>query len=226
MWIGPYGNPSEFKDPAIGLGASRVGWGASGTFTNGGGWAVGGAQKHLQYTMTWPFLRYWQVADLEDLVPPNELLTVLVATSYEVNAIPPQMTDLSVLGVGTHNLSVVPAGEPWQFSWEGEGTLSVPGYGQVGPGLYDGVGTGEWFAVTREEPAEPLEASETILFGGNMVLTFGNVRRYEHRKIRGQGNTGMRLKMPDGFQVTPYSAPSANDYSSVSIGLIETGAWE
>lgn len=226
MWIGPRDNPIEFKDPATGMNASRVGWGASGTYVTGGGWATRGKETHLQYTLTWPFLRGHQVAELEDALDTNEILTVLVATAYEINAIPPGKTRLSVLGPGTHDLSYVPAGEEWQFSWQGDGLLSVPGYGLVGPGLYNGVGTGSWFTIERPEPPEEFEPSDTVPYDGDMVLTFGNVRRYGHKPMRGMGNTGMRLKMPDGIQVTGYSAPSANDYSSVSINLIETGAWE
>lgn len=226
MWIGPYGEPSEFKDPATGLGAGIKGWGTSGVYTSGGAWAVSGAQTHLEYSLSWPFLRGNQVSKLLSLVPPNELLTVLVATAYEVNAIPPNMTELARLGSGDHNLSYIPAGQKWQFSWEGDGELAVPGYGLVGPGLYDGVGTGGWFTVTRPEPPEDMDASDTNDYGGNMVLTFGDVRRYHHHKTRGMGNTGMRLRMADGITVTQYSAPSANDYSSVTVNLLETGAWE
>ena len=226
MWIGPYGNPGRFKNPATGMGASRLGWGVSGTFVTGGAWAVGGSETHIQYTLTWPFLRSWEVAELEELVSTSDLLTVLVATAYEVNAIPPTKTSLSALGPGTHNLSIVPAGEEWQFSWEGEGAIEVPGQGLVGPGMYEGVGTGDWFSVTRPDPPEGTEDSDAFNYDGDMVLTFGDIVRHTHKKIRGQGNTGMRLKMPEGFQVTSYSAPSALDYHSVTITLIETGAWE
>lgn len=226
MWIGPYNEPVEFKDPATGMTANRVGWGASGTYVTGGGWAVGGRETHLQYNLNWPFLRAWQVSLLEDAVDPSELLTVLVATAYEINAIPPSKTSLSALGAGTHALSIVPAGERWQFSWEGQGAIEIPGHGLVGPGLYDGVGTGEWFSIFRPEPPEDMDPSDADEYGGDMVLTFGDIVRYKHVKTRGRGNTGMRLKMPEGVQVTEYSSPSANDYSSVTLTLVETGAWE
>lgn len=225
MWIGPFGEPSYFKDPATGMGATRAGWGQSGTYTNGGGWAVGGTETHLQYSLSWPFLRSHEIARLEDIVSTSDLLTVLVATAYEVNAIPPQMTNLSRLGPGEHHLSIIPEGETWQFSWAGDGELFVPNHGLVGPGMYSGTGTGGWFTVALPEPDEEGETHEED-YGGDMVLTFGDVRRYEHVKTVGRGNTGMRLRMPDGIQITEYSAPSAINYSAASLSLVETGFWE
>lgn len=229
MWIGPYGNPSEFKDPATGMSASRVGWGTSGTYITGGGWAVSSADQHLQYNLTWPFLRSLQVADLEDLVLNGELLTVLVATAYEVNAVPTGMTDLAKLNAGEHDLSIVPEGEHWQFSWEGEGELIIPDYGLVGPGMYSGVGTGGWFTISRpplEEEEGGDEQTDAENYGGDMVLTFGDIVRHQHRKTRGRGNSGMRTMGTEPLQVTEYSAPSANNYHSATLSLIETGAWE
>ena len=226
MWIGQGTDLTRIKDPATGMGATRSGWGVSGVYTTGGAWAVGGPETHLQYTLNWPFLRSHEVAELEEILDPDALLTVLVATAYEVNAIPPNKTNLGTLGAGVHQLSVVPEGESWQFSWAGDGELLVPNHGMVGPGLYSGTGDGDWFTVTRPEPDFDEGDSHEQVYYGDMVLTFGGVRRYEHKKTRGRGNTGMRLKMPDGIQVTEYSAPSAVNYSSVSVGLVETGAWE
>lgn len=224
MWIGPYGEPSKFKPPASGLSATRSGWSASGIYVTGGAWAVNSTDSHLRYSFTWPFLRSHEVAELEELVYEGELLTVLVGTAYQVNAIPERMTNLSYLGEGEHNLSVVPVGQKWQFSWAGDDQLIIPEHGLVGPGLYEGTGTGDWFTVTRPAPPEELEDTH-LEYNGDMVLTFGDIVRTSHKKTRGRGNTGMRLS-GEGFRVTEYSAPSALDYHSVTIDLIETGAWE
>lgn len=241
MWIGSNGNLVEFKDPATGINSTPVKWGAYGTLLNGGGWGKSSVGGHQEFTLNWPFLRGEQVAELLEILQTGDLLDVLVATSYEINALsyrvanpgsscaeservatPVEMqrqSNLPPFGrrfarLSRFRVGTLPTGKNTRFIWWGSGNVQFGSRSLLPGRVYEfGKETETYISI----PAG------TIVYGMRLVIDAPWENVYQFRQ--GMGHSGVRVKQ-DSFQVTHYSAPSAVDYNAVSVSFIETGDWE
>ena len=66
MWFGNAQYGALIPVPDTGMTRNRVGWSASGTYLNGGGWSRGTTTKHMEPVMSWSFLDHKSVRLIED----------------------------------------------------------------------------------------------------------------------------------------------------------------
>lgn len=66
MYFGTRERMTWIKSPNSGMGRTRSGWSASGTYLNGGGWSRESGTKHFEPSLTWSFMDHRQVRDIED----------------------------------------------------------------------------------------------------------------------------------------------------------------
>lgn len=66
MYFGTSEYMTWIKCPNSGMGRNRVGWSATGTYLNGGGWTRSSGTKHFEPTLNWSFLNHEQVRLVED----------------------------------------------------------------------------------------------------------------------------------------------------------------
>lgn len=66
MWFGNARYGVYLPTPDTGMTRNRVGWSASGTYLNGGGWSRGTTTKHMEPSMSWSFLDHKSVRLIED----------------------------------------------------------------------------------------------------------------------------------------------------------------
>lgn len=241
MWIGTNSKFIKFKDPAVGVGDNRMGFGASGVFLHGGGWAYNSPNAAKRLNLNWPFLRADQVATLRDAVMHQHVIDVWIATEYEVNMLSPQCAapglycdeslrvdtpanGLELPGFGkrftkseTYRVGRVPSGAKFK-AW-GSGTITVGGTSYT------------MSPVTRDATVITLPAntfiSVVVPSGATVYGMIGTIDWPLEKKWKsGMGSSGYRLTPDSGFQVVQYSAPEANNYYSVSLNFIETGDWD
>lgn len=232
MWIGPEGNLQEFKDPATGVGDGSVTWGASGSLLNGGGWSLGGRTDHKEQSLTWNFLRGHEVSKLMELTLRGGPLSVLIGTEYQVNLLSSRLSAPGLHGYGTR-VAGLGEGYPqhgakfsesetfympeipdadYQFMWWGSGAVTVGGI-LVPPGVP---------TFTRPKGREVVVGAGATVHAMRATLDTPVWEDWTY----GRGNSGMSLRADAPPQITQYSAPSAVDYSAVTLTLIETGDWE
>lgn len=241
MWIGnKVTGLVKFKDPATGVGDTSVPWGSAGTYLDGTGWAVMSRNHHKEQTLNWPFLRWQEVAQLKSIVNMRLPMDVLIGTEYQINALPHDIALPGAYAVpealidvpsmvytisGSDSIPKVKAVKMWSFDGKYTPTVNVR-IPPVPPGAVAKLKVWGYTANRGRELSDGQlvfnsRVSSNVLLAARMTLDAPD-NSWEDW-VPGMGSHQMIVRPDSPMQITQYSAPSANNYYSVSLTLIEVG---